>query len=345
MSNNNNITNALSGIFRSMSRRSQHQTDADEGSSQQRGDVEMNSPQDLSTASNADPTFNTEQGNQSDDSMPVLRDVSDSEDGDHWTDESDAEDDGMDTAEGIDIFAQGIIGNGQAAAFMPVIAGYPVFAPSEDHDETMPPLESVSARPQGTRRARVEVEDDVGDSERDRRHPYLRASNSHTPAATGQGTEQPQQPRTSYPEVIGGVPGVGIGAAGPLPPNPHRRARRHQQQHYLPMQLMAQMGYNLQGGPGQPADAVPQPQPNPQMAAQPEGNGQPQGAIPNRLGALLENLIQAAGQGGTATFSTAIPITGNVPGLAGAGNGGFFGNLFTAMDGKLSPLKFLYEVC
>lgn len=340
MSNNNNIANTLSGIFRSMSRRGQRDTETD--STTQRADVEMasqdNPVQDLPMVS----VTHGQEGSQStDEFMPDLRDVSDdeSDDDNAWNDDSDEDENGMDIAEPatLNFFAHGIIGNSDAA-FMPVIAGYSNFSASHSDGDT-PVLESEptpsSTRPQGTRRARVEVEDDAeGDSERDRRHPSQRASHSHTPlppAAPTQGDEHPQQPHPSH--LMSGVSGVGASAASPLPPNHHRRNRRHRLD-----QLMAQMGYPSQGLPSQAANTVPQP--NPQMGATPEGSGdaQPQGT---RLGAFLENLLQAAGQG-AATFSTTI----NGTPVQGAGNGAnILGNLFAMEGGKLSSLDLVHIVC
>ncbi|GAW05286.1 pa domain-containing protein [Lentinula edodes] len=338
MSNNSNL---LSGLLRSISRRSQRR-DADTEESEQplRADVDMESesqqsrtadPQTAITAV-ANNAVNANDGNQSDSSMPALQDVSDSEDS-----EVDSEDEDEDEARRDQFMNTSQVSH------------------SGDDDEDMPSLESThptrssNTRPQGTRRARVE--DDVdGDSERDRRHPSQRASNNQSEASSPLPIHpvHPGQANNHVHRhiVFSNMPGVGADAAGPLPPFPDFPGHQH---HPLPLNMMAQMGFDIRtnatqggnadvsdnGGPGNNTDS-----------GTPEGNNnsQPRGAIPNTpngFAAILQSFLQAAGGHPGATFTTAfngVPVGDNLPNANagaenGGGNSGFLGNLFTVMSG------------
>ncbi|KAJ3788446.1 hypothetical protein GGU10DRAFT_111429 [Lentinula aff. detonsa] len=361
MSNSNNI---LSGLFRSISRRSQHRSDnAEENNLPPRADVDMESQQPNSpTSTGVSATSSTvvrssavgADGNQSDSSMPPLEDASDSEASDVRN--LDSEDDNEDQG-----FHREVGNNGNTQLPQP-ISGRPVVS-SADQDEDMPPLESIRPQlaplpSQGTRRTRVE--DDVdGDSERDRRHPSQRTSSissesspdpirSAHPDQTNEHSHRP----TIFSNFLGGAPGVGIGVAGILPPNPHRRSH---QQHLLPVHLMPQMGLDvrantsqtgnpelLNGGPlGNNVDA------QAGGAGQNANNEQPHGAVPatfNGFPAFLQSLIQAAGNQPGVAFTTSlngIPVGNTTPNtdVPNGGNGDFLGNLFTAMSGMQGGMQ------
>ncbi|KAF9075864.1 hypothetical protein BDP27DRAFT_962203 [Rhodocollybia butyracea] len=305
MSNNNITLNPFTGLFRSMSRRSsqRHNPNTETSTPQQRGDVDMDSQQQSPvtpavTVSNTDATLSNlpadaghDVGNESDSSMPVLEDVSDSSDSDGAVDYDDEDDDqAMDTSEAFDVTA--------SSSFIPGFVGiqsdfhtHDDEGGDGDDDGVMPPLEPVRlARPQGTRRARVE--DDVdGDSERDRRHPSQRASRHPTPV--------PSASAIRPPERQAGVPGV---AADPLPSNPHRRHRHHHPYQPIAMNFLSQMGF---GGTGHAANLQPsgnRPQSNPREGAS-QGNGQQPATPRNPITTILE-LLQAGGQTGTFTFNS-----------------------------------------
>ncbi|KIK65297.1 hypothetical protein GYMLUDRAFT_345274 [Collybiopsis luxurians FD-317 M1] len=329
-SNSNNISNTLSGIFRSMSRRGQPrgvQTEA--SNTQHRTDVDMDSQpnpslpiSDVDTAPLNNPSFPTDDGNQSDSSMPVLEDVSDSEsDSDAGSLAGDMD------VESFDAPSMNI--RSQTGTVPSLVQHYDsVIFPDEDEDMSwLGSVQPLPFRPQGTRRARVE-EDVEGDSERDRRHPSQRASNNSTPVPSNPGrSATPQvrlpQQQTSYPNSMGS----------------RRHGRRHQ--HHLPMHFMTQMGIDVQRdspnsqSPSQSNSASSVSQ---QASGRPEGNDRPTAHPASRISQLLESLFQAAGEGAGTIHTTVngIPVTGNIPPAdASAGSGGpgrFLGNLFAAMN-------------
>ncbi|KAJ4478032.1 hypothetical protein J3R30DRAFT_2848453 [Lentinula aciculospora] len=342
MSNNGNI---LSGLFRSISRRGQRR--AEESDSPSHADVNME-PQSSPTSTLVDqPTPNTavinsvnaDDGIQSDSSMPPLQAVSDSD-----GDDSGSEDEGEDIQRGnfmdtADSFHSGDI----------------ILHPDEDED--MPPLPIrpspfANMRSQGTRRARVEDDGD-GDSERDRRHPSQRALHNQSEPDPIRPLHPPQTNEHVHRHIVfsnfaGGAPGVGAGAAGPLPPNPHHRAHP---QHPFPVHLMAQMGFDAHsnttqnGNPEFSNNGSQGNNTNTPVGAPPQDhqNQQPHGAMPhtpNSFAAILQSLFQAAGSQPGAAFTTAlngVPIGDNEPhaGATNGGNSGFLGNLFTAMEGGM----------
>lgn len=361
MSNNSNL---LSGLLRSISRRSQRR-DADVEESEQtlRADVDMESesqqsrtadPQTAITAV-ANNAVNANDGNHSDSSMPALQDVSDSEDSEvDSEDEDEARRDQFMNTSQVSHSGGTVNANSEFTQHTFGRSGL-----HTDDDEDMPSLESTHAtrssntRPQGTRRARVE--DDVdGDSERDRRHPSQRASNNQSetssplpihPAHSGQANNHVHR-HIFVSNMPGGVPGVGADAAGPLPPFADLPGHQY---HPLPLNMMAQMGFDIRthATPAGNADVSDNGAPgNNTDSGTPEGNNnsQPRGAIPNTpngFAAILQSFLQAAGGHPGATFTTAfngVPVGDNLPNANagaenGGGNSGFLGNLFTVMSG------------
>ncbi|KAJ3975509.1 hypothetical protein EV361DRAFT_482962 [Lentinula raphanica] len=344
MSNNNN--HILSGLFRSLSRRGQQRNTEPEPSDPQRVDVDMDNqqptvtPMDTSTTTSSSFVPSSVDEQQSDELMPDLQDVSDSDEsnGADW----DFEDQNDPWYPSYDLEPSRTFPRTNDLRMNPQ-QNAPLSVPSRPTPSSTPS--------QGTRRARVE--DDVdGDSERDRRHPSQRTSaNTSEPSSIPiasifptQANEQSEPPFV-HPLFQNLPPGFGITVTGGMHSNTDRRGHQH---HFVPVPLMPpQMGFDARtntqnGNHGHSHNGSPlgnNPESPVGEPGQDAGTEQPQGATHTNLNsftAFIQSLLQAAGGQPGVAFSTTlngVPVGNNMPNTGTPNGGNFLSNLFTAMSG------------